>query len=818
MFENIEWKLVAEDQASATFNKVARAQEEVAKSSSSMTKRVNESSSSWSDIAKGVFAGGVALNAARKAFDFLKNTMMDSVAQAEEYQRVQGQLEAVLRSTAGAAGITQSELNDMADSMANFAQGGSEAINSLQGILLTFTGITKENFEATTMAALDMATSLNSGVLPTAEQLKGQAIQLGKALNSPKEGLTALTRVGVVFTEEQKKTIKTMQDAGDVAGAQRVILEELAKEYGGSASAAANTFQGRVVALTNSIDDAKKLIGQAFLPTLSMLTGDMVDATGKIKVNDETMALWQKRIFTVVESVKTIIRIIGGFGGVIVALGNIFVKSEQIILAWGVDVVKGLFNVGKSAREVFKALQQAVSGDFGGAISTLKNLVVGSFTTTIDYGGQLMDAFSNLGTSVQKGMQNAGDAIVDMARRSNEFDAFAENMRNTADQAVNTGEAVGGIGDGAGEAAEKVKEALEKLETDYQGARDKIQGALQQLEEDHADNVAGIKEKLLDLQAALSDTMDAYTKTMADLNKSEAGTVVEQEQKIADLKKQIADEQTQATQQQIKDADELAKKESQLNILYQKRNELTGNEKKSSTTALDNQIAELEKQINEAGAGGGSTTRLAELQAQLDAEQKAYDDYIESTKLSDEDLAEARRRASETQFQRDIEDIATRREEEQRAYNEKIALIQGEVAEQEAALAEEQAIYEGKKALYAEVDAAFQAFHDKYLQNLDDMQAYTSETVGVMTAELKRISDLFNEIQSLRTSAGLQGISLGSAVDAGASTEQTTNNNSSVTQQVTNNITIQVQGDTDVARQTVAEIQRQLELAKLGSS
>ena len=65
----------------------------------------------------------------------------------------------------------------------------------------------------------------------------GSAIQLGKALNDPIKGITALTRVGVTFTEQQKDQITTLVESGKTIDAQKIILGELQKEFGGSAEA-----------------------------------------------------------------------------------------------------------------------------------------------------------------------------------------------------------------------------------------------------------------------------------------------------------------------------------------------------------------------------------------------------------------------------------------------------------------------------------------------------------------------------------------------------------------------------------------------------
>lgn len=75
-------------------------------------------------------------------------------------------------------------------------------------MLLTFTNIGGEVFPKATETLLDMATAMSGGMTPGAEALTSQAIQLGKALNDPINGITALTRVGVTFTEGQKNMIE----------------------------------------------------------------------------------------------------------------------------------------------------------------------------------------------------------------------------------------------------------------------------------------------------------------------------------------------------------------------------------------------------------------------------------------------------------------------------------------------------------------------------------------------------------------------------------------------------------------------------------
>lgn len=199
--------------------------------------------------------------------------MRDWVGEAETSNVALNQLNSVLKSTKNAAGLTSEELVKMASSLQSVTSVGDDAIITAQTMLLSFTSIHKDVFPKVTETLLDMATAMNNGVTPSAEQLSSQAIQLGKALNDPMQGMAALSRVGVAFTDVQKKQIETMQKAGNIAGAQKVILAELATEFGGRAKDAANTFTGKMEQMNNRMGDVKENLGNALLPILEKFTG-----------------------------------------------------------------------------------------------------------------------------------------------------------------------------------------------------------------------------------------------------------------------------------------------------------------------------------------------------------------------------------------------------------------------------------------------------------------------------------------------------------------------------------------------------------------
>ena len=166
------------------------------------------------------------------------------------------------------ARMTRDELLGLADALQKTTPVSADATVAGEAMLMTFTQIGRDVFPDATRTLLDMATAMNSGAAPSAEQLKSQAIQLGKALNAPADGLTALTRVGVTFSEAQKQQVKDMVAAGNVAGAQTLILKELQTEFGGSAEAAGKTFGGQLAILKNRLLDVAESIGTSLLPQL----------------------------------------------------------------------------------------------------------------------------------------------------------------------------------------------------------------------------------------------------------------------------------------------------------------------------------------------------------------------------------------------------------------------------------------------------------------------------------------------------------------------------------------------------------------------
>src|SRR5579885_296407 len=207
-----------------------------------------------------------ASNMAGDALNFLKNQFVDSVKVAIQHQQVMTQTAQAIKSTGDASGMTAQVIGNLAESLSKVTPFSEDTVQSGENLLLTITGIGKQVFPQATQAMLDMATAMHQGP-------QQGAIMLGKALNDPLTGLTALTRVGVTFSDKEKEQIKTMMAHNNIIGAQKIMLHELQTEFGGSATAAGKTFGGQLAILGNQFEDIKIKVGTALLPVLSQFTG-----------------------------------------------------------------------------------------------------------------------------------------------------------------------------------------------------------------------------------------------------------------------------------------------------------------------------------------------------------------------------------------------------------------------------------------------------------------------------------------------------------------------------------------------------------------
>jgi phage-related minor tail protein len=253
---------------------------------------------------------------------------------------------------------------------------------SAENLLLTFTSIGKDVFPQATKTVLDMSTALG-------QDTKASAIQLGKALNDPIVGVTALRRVGVQFTESQQDQIKVLVESGQKMQAQKLILAELATEFGGSATAQAQTFEGRLMQMNNQIDDVKEKIGEALVkgltPFIQKISDFVASPAGQQFADGLTKSI--ERFFKFLSDNKdTIMAILNGIAFVFKIIGEAISFVFRMITSVGDALGQVLLKIDRFSQKasnvpilggLFKKIADVLPFAEGGNFSAGQPMLVG---------------------------------------------------------------------------------------------------------------------------------------------------------------------------------------------------------------------------------------------------------------------------------------------------------------------------------------------------------------------------------------------------------------------------------------------------------
>lgn len=357
----------------------------------------------------GIFQQALSVAAGAGLWDLLKQGVTSLISFGREsltildvQLKADAQLKAALKSTGEAAGRTFDDLKTQASELQKVTLFGDEATNQAQAILLTFQEIKGEVFDETIPLVQDLATAFG-------QDLSSSAIQVGKALNDPINGVTALRRVGISFSESQLELIKTLQQTGDVAGAQRVILKELEVQVGGSARAAAEAGLGPYQQLQGRLDDVKETIGaliegglRALAPafravvefaeglTNSLLSGEQ--ATGRFSTAINIVVGVLRGVVTAFQTVYQVGLLV--YDNVLVPLGAVLADTvapaltnvagrmgDMIERAKQIPIIGGLFRALGTVVSTFRDLLDSVPATFAGFRAAAQQAV----TNVIEY-------------------------------------------------------------------------------------------------------------------------------------------------------------------------------------------------------------------------------------------------------------------------------------------------------------------------------------------------------------------------------------------------------------------------------------------------
>jgi hypothetical protein len=342
-----------------------------------------------------------------------------------------------LKANGGQANVTAEQITTMASSLQKTTTFADDATISAAGLLLTFHQVRNEFgegnqvFDRTLVAAQNLSAALGT-------DLESSTMQLAKAMENPVRGMTALSRSGTTFTEQQRAMVKSLVDSGDQLGAQKVILDVVESQYGGMAETMAGTASGKIKQAFNAISDSMEKFGAIIAPVLVTVANAFAAFAGFVGGLPGPM--------------QALIVVVAGFaaalGPVIWATGSVLTNTKKIMAVnWA-----GMFNTGA---EVAKGFASAVSGGMTQALAAVRAMSTGS-----------MLAFGAIGLAIVA----AGAALMYFVKNQAEearqkfkaLDASAVQLERAFSRLVSTNELTGPLND--------VSLALSAIKTEADGS------------------------------------------------------------------------------------------------------------------------------------------------------------------------------------------------------------------------------------------------------------------------------------------------------------------------------------------------------------
>jgi len=330
-------------------------------------------------IGIGIAAAGAAAIAATAAVaDFAGK----SILAAEGVATANARLDQISKSM----GIFGSQAGNVTQRLIKFAEANeltvavdAEVIKATQAKLLTFKQLaqtadeTGGSFDRATMAALDLAAA-GFGSAET------NAVQLGKALQDPIKGITALARAGVTFTAQEKETIKTLVESGKVLQAQDLILTSIETQVGGTAEATAKSSDKMALAF----DNIYEAVGMSLLPVVDEFTTALTDLTPEIAdalipVAEQLASVFRDNVLPAIQQFTIWLASPEG------------VQMVKDLTTAIVDGVKGFFDFTKAVIENWDAITKiaAVIGIAVIAFNTLTTAAALAQAATVLFSGAL---------------------------------------------------------------------------------------------------------------------------------------------------------------------------------------------------------------------------------------------------------------------------------------------------------------------------------------------------------------------------------------------------------------------------------------------
>lgn len=613
---NISVEINVKNNAKADLQKFSADAKKAADSLDTTTKAAGKTSSSFLDLAKGVFAGQFAYQGISGAIQAVTGFFKDSI---EESTKAQEQM-ARVKTNVENAGFSYDEINPKlkaySEAMIKMGFDDETTSESVSKLLL----VTKDYSQAVQLNQLAMDLARNKNI-----SLEQATSSLAMVMQGA--GARALMQYGLSF-----------KDGASAAE----ILNELQGKVKNSAEAFANTTAGKLAAVKEEWANMKQEVGDSLQPVLAHLFQEfekhLPEVEEMLKVVVKGIEALVPVLIKVADSVTVIGQGLAGFSGVVKGgiqegLATVTDKADMVTTAF--DKITGS--------------TKGASLGFGDMTRGLKVMADENFKNAIDRGGDASKTFKDLFDSTDKVAKASDEA-------SKKIDGVASSFSN-----------IGTKGKAAKQATEEQKKSVSELGSAYDDVTQKISKFTFDASTDFAkftsllsntkgknqdfindakqgfdafstkvkkaqDDIQGLKDKLQSAQASFNDFLK---NTKSDSSSNFAQIIFDAEKAIPDLQKKLAEaqkngsssEEIAAIQKEITDKQgvltsanqDIYKNDKQLqDDLALMRSNATKNELDAAQATMQDKIAKKTAEYN------SEVEQINKLIADKEAEKTAY--------------------------------------------------------------------------------------------------------------------------------------------------------------------------------------------------
>lgn len=273
----------------------------------------------------------------------------------QSQEKQEQKIRATLEATGKSAEISAKQVFALASEYQNLTGVGDDVVLQGQAILLAFKNVSAQALPRATEGFLDLAAIMQTDA-------KSAALQLGKALNDPAEGLSALSRAGVSFSATEKQLVKQLQEANKFAEAQEVIFNKLDNSITGTARQMAQG-TGIFTILGQTIGDVAETAGKILAPEFVQLAHTLNSVLLSLQNNADTFENYKAIAIASTVAIGTVISeyfqaVAKGYAAVALIIKGALTLNKD-------EVVTGLKEIGNVIGDVFGGIGEKAGAAYG---------------------------------------------------------------------------------------------------------------------------------------------------------------------------------------------------------------------------------------------------------------------------------------------------------------------------------------------------------------------------------------------------------------------------------------------------------------------